>query len=164
MVRQFPRERPLAPTFRAGLPPWQSLHAEHQKAPSLPRQPAMVDDRHMTQGVAPGEQEVHQGRQDGCGGHAGHRHLEDDERIPVFAKMADASHKHGCPIFMQLFHAGPQAFLEEGQQTISSSSLTDDEVSELTASMPPRALTVAEIADLVDKFAVTGSARSKSRV
>lgn len=83
------------------------------------------------------------------------RHLEDDTYIPVFAKMAEASHRHGCPIFMQLFHAGPQAFLEEGRQTISSSSLTDAEVLELTASMEPRELTVAEIEDLVDKFAAT---------
>ena len=90
------------------------------------------------------------------------RHLEDDELIPVFAKMADAAHKHGCPIFMQLFHAGPQAFLKEGQQTISSSSLTDDEVSELTASMNPHELTVAEIGDLVDKFATTAVRAQKA--
>jgi 2,4-dienoyl-CoA reductase (NADPH2) len=90
------------------------------------------------------------------------RHLEDDELIPVFAKMADASHKHGCPIFMQLFHAGPQAFLKEGQQTISSSTLTEHEVSEFTASMNPRALTVAEIGDLVDKFAATAVRAQKA--
>lgn len=90
------------------------------------------------------------------------RHLEDDELIPVFAKMANASHKHGCPIFMQLFHAGPQAFLKEGQQTISSSSLTDGEVSELTASMNPHELTVAEIGDLVDKFAATAVRAQKA--
>ncbi len=81
------------------------------------------------------------------------RHLEDDKNIPVFAKIADAIHKHGCPTFIQLFHAGPQAFLEEGQQTISSSSLTEREVSELTASMNPKELTPVEIEDLVDKFA-----------
>ena len=34
------------------------------------------------------------------------RHLEDDTYIPVFAKMAEASHRHGCPIFMQLFQIG----------------------------------------------------------
>ncbi len=81
------------------------------------------------------------------------RHLEDDRNIPVFAKIAEAVHKHDCPIFMQLFHAGPQAFLEPGLQTISSSTLTDSEVSELSASMKPHELTVSEIEDLVDKFA-----------
>ncbi|MBN1567769.1 MAG: FAD-dependent oxidoreductase [Acidobacteria bacterium] len=84
-----------------------------------------------------------------------HRHLEDDQNIPVFAKIAEAVHRHDCPIFMQLFHAGPQAFLPSGQQTISSSSLTESEVSERTASMIPKELTVPEIEDLVDKFAST---------
>ena len=81
------------------------------------------------------------------------RHLEDDTNVPVFAKIAAAIHKHDCPAFMQLFHAGPQAFLKDGLQTISSSSLTADEVSMLTASMNPKELTVPEIEDLVDKFA-----------
>lgn len=63
------------------------------------------------------------------------RYLVDDEGIPVFAKIAEAVHKHDCPVFMQLFHAGPQAFLGEGQQTVSASSLTETEISELTASM-----------------------------
>jgi len=81
------------------------------------------------------------------------RHLVDDENIPAFAKIAEAIHKHDCPVFMQLFHAGPQAFLGENLQTISASSLTANEVSELTASMIPRELTIPEIEDLVDKFA-----------
>ena len=81
------------------------------------------------------------------------RHLEDDKNIPVFGQIAEAIHKHGCPTFMQLFHAGPQAMLKKGQQTISSSSLTENEISELMASMNPKELTVPEIEDLVDKFA-----------
>ena len=83
------------------------------------------------------------------------RHLVDDENIPVFAKIAEAIHKHDCPVFMQLFHAGPQAFLSGELQTVSASSLTEREISELTASMKPRELTVPEIEDLVDKFAAT---------
>jgi 2,4-dienoyl-CoA reductase (NADPH2) len=83
------------------------------------------------------------------------RHLEDDHHISVFSEIADAVHKHGCPIFMQLFHAGPQAMLKEGLQTISSSSLTESEIRERMASMNPRELTVPEIEDLVDKFAGT---------
>jgi 2,4-dienoyl-CoA reductase (NADPH2) len=90
------------------------------------------------------------------------RHLDDDKYIPIFAKMAEAAHKHGCPILMQLFHAGPQAFLKEGQQTISASSLSDAEVSELTASMNPKELTIAGIEDLVDKFAGTAVRAQKA--
>ncbi len=84
------------------------------------------------------------------------RHLVDDNNIPVLGKIADVAHKHGCPIFVQMFHAGPQAILKgTGIQTVSSSSLTESEVAELTASMAPRALTISEIEDMVDIFAAT---------
>jgi 2,4-dienoyl-CoA reductase (NADPH2) len=83
------------------------------------------------------------------------RRLEDDRNIPVVAKIADGIHKYDCPVFMQLFHAGPQAFLRGGLQTVSSSSLTEGEISVLTAPMKPKELTIAEIEDLVDKFANT---------
>jgi 2,4-dienoyl-CoA reductase (NADPH2) len=81
------------------------------------------------------------------------RHLESDDRIPIFAKIADTIHKNGGLTFMQLFHAGPQAMLKKGLQTVSSATLTEYEVKELTAGQTPRQLTVSEIHDLVDKFA-----------
>lgn len=90
------------------------------------------------------------------------RHLVDDENIPAFAKIAEAIHKHDCPVFMQLFHAGPQAFLSGELQTISASSLTENEISELTASMKPRELTIPEIEGLVDKFASTAVRAKKA--
>jgi 2,4-dienoyl-CoA reductase (NADPH2) len=90
------------------------------------------------------------------------RHLEDDRYIPIFRDMAEAVHKHGCPIFMQLFHAGPQAFLREGQKTISSSILTQEEAAELTAPMIPKELAISEIEDLVDKFAGTAVRAQKA--
>lgn len=83
------------------------------------------------------------------------RHLQDDTNLPAMQKIAEAIHKHDCPVFMQIFHAGPQAFLEEGLQTISSSALTDEERVELTASMAPKELTIPEIETLVDKFTNT---------
>jgi 2,4-dienoyl-CoA reductase (NADPH2) len=81
------------------------------------------------------------------------RHLENDSLIPVFAKIADAIHKNGGVVFMQLFHAGPQALLPKGFQTVSASALTENEAKELTVAQRPRELTIAEIHDLVEKFA-----------
>jgi 2,4-dienoyl-CoA reductase (NADPH2) len=81
------------------------------------------------------------------------RHMENDSYIPVFSKIAQGIHKNGGLVFMQLFHAGPQAWLKGGLQTVSSSTLTESEVKELTAAQVPRQLTVADIHDLVDKFA-----------
>jgi 2,4-dienoyl-CoA reductase (NADPH2) len=103
----------------------------------------------------------------------GTRHLADNTNIPALQAIADAAHKHGCPIFAQLFHTGPQALLKEGR-TISASSLTRDEIIELTASGPQAILTedqkqelaasmnptepvIPEIEDLVDKFAATAA-------
>ena len=83
------------------------------------------------------------------------RHLQDETNLPAMRKIAEVIHKHDCPAFMQIFHAGPQAFLEEGQRTITSSALTEEEQVELTARMNPKQLTVPEIEDLVDKFATT---------
>lgn len=91
------------------------------------------------------------------------RILDDDVRIPTYRKIADASHKHGCPIVMQLFHAGPQALLVgTGMQSVSASSLTEKEVEDLTASMNPHELTTAEVEDLVDKFASTAVRAQKA--
>jgi 2,4-dienoyl-CoA reductase (NADPH2) len=81
------------------------------------------------------------------------RHMENDSYIPVFSKIADVIHKNGGIVFMQIFHAGPQAWLKPGLQTVSSSVLTENEVKELSAFIVPKQLTVPEIHDLVDKFA-----------
>lgn len=83
------------------------------------------------------------------------RHLQDDTNLSAMREIAEAIHKHDCPVFMQIFHAGPQAFLEEGLQTISASTLTEDEQNELLVRMCPQELTIPEIEDLVDKFANT---------
>lgn len=83
------------------------------------------------------------------------RHLQDETNLPAMREIAAVIHKHDCPAFMQIFHAGPQAFLEEGQRTITSSALTEEEQIELTARMDPEELTIPEIEELVDKFATT---------
>jgi 2,4-dienoyl-CoA reductase (NADPH2) len=107
------------------------------------------------------------------------RHLVDDTNLPALRAISEAAHRHGCPIFVQLFHTGPQALLKEGLQTISASRLTENEIIEFTASGPqalltedqkaelagsmnPRELTIAEIEDLVDKFAGTAVRAQKA--
>jgi len=81
------------------------------------------------------------------------RSLEDDKYIPAWAKLVEVMHKHDTPTFLQLFHAGPQARLRPGLQTVSSSALTESEAKDLDAPMVPRELTIAEIEELIDKFA-----------
>jgi 2,4-dienoyl-CoA reductase (NADPH2) len=90
--------------------------------------------------------------------------LNDDEHIPGFSELTGVIHKHGCKTLQQLFHAGPWHDPESGLQPISSSSLTADEIlglvpsevpKSLTNKQLPRGVTIAEIEDLVDKFAST---------
>jgi 2,4-dienoyl-CoA reductase (NADPH2) len=83
------------------------------------------------------------------------RYLSDDTNMTAVSKIAEVIHKHDCPAFMQLFHAGPQAMLVGGLRTISSSGLTEEERIELMAPQPPKKMTISEIEDMVDKFADT---------
>ena len=52
-----------------------------------------------------------------------HFRIDDDEYIPGWTKVAEASHKHGVPIFAQMVHAGPWHRTEmSGLQPIASSA------------------------------------------
>ena len=82
-------------------------------------------------------------------------HFEDDKFIPDFRELTRVIHKHGCPTFMQLFHAGPwHQSRVDGLQPVSSSSLTRSELPDPKFySDVPRGLTIAEIEGLIDKYA-----------
>ena len=50
-------------------------------------------------------------------------HIDSDEYIPAFARIADAAHKHGCPCSVQLQHAGawnPTGLLPKRDTAIAS--------------------------------------------
>lgn len=95
--------------------------------------------------------------------------LNDDEHIPGFSEITGVIHVNGGKTFQQLFHAGPWHDPESGLQPISSSSLTSDEIlnlipSEVPKSLKqlPRGMTVAEIEDIIDKFASTAERARKA--
>jgi len=88
--------------------------------------------------------------------------IDDDKYIPLLSKLTQAIHKHGCPTFLQLYHSGPwhkkQLF---GLQPIAASSV--DMSSELDRPKDmPRALTISEIEELVDKFASAAERAQKA--
>jgi 2,4-dienoyl-CoA reductase (NADPH2) len=92
------------------------------------------------------------------GGASGPAHLaiDDDKYIPGLSDLAKAIHKHGCPTFIQLGHAGlkhPVAF--SGLQPVGASSLTKEQFPLSTGRKytPGKELTIPEIEALVDKFA-----------
>jgi 2,4-dienoyl-CoA reductase (NADPH2) len=86
--------------------------------------------------------------------------IDDDKFIPGLRELAEVIHGHGCPTFLQLNHPGPkQSQKISGSQPVASTSLDPDE--KVTRSLDPaRALSIAEIEELMDKFA-KGAARAQ---
>jgi 2,4-dienoyl-CoA reductase (NADPH2) len=89
-------------------------------------------------------------------------HLDDDKLIPSYKELTDIVHQHGCPIFIQLMHAGawfpPGQGVEAGDR-VSASALTQEELPG-TAFVPPRELSIAEIKDMIDIY-VRAAERAK---
>ena len=77
------------------------------------------------------------------------RHLQDETNLEDMKLIAEAVHQYDRPVFMQIFHTGPQAYLLGGMQTISSSSIDESESAELLIRQTPHALTIPEIKEIV---------------
>jgi 2,4-dienoyl-CoA reductase (NADPH2) len=78
--------------------------------------------------------------------------IDSDEFIPGFARLADTIHRHDCPAMVQLFHVGPMSppFFE-GPQPVAASSIPRNE-SPRPQWAESRALTIAEIEEIADRF------------
>jgi len=92
--------------------------------------------------------------------HPGQPRFDDNKFMPDFQKITEAVHKYDCRIFAQIHHAGPwhgifNTMSNEGLQPVSSSGLSRSELQALGMDfgMPLRELSVAEIKELVKKFA-----------
>ncbi len=77
--------------------------------------------------------------------------IDDDKYIPGLSELAKEIHQHGCPAFIQLLHSGPwhRSWLS-GIQPIAASSF---EEGVHTGFEPSIEATVAEVEDIIDKFA-----------
>lgn len=85
-------------------------------------------------------------------------HLDDDKFIPGFQRLTEAVHKHGCPVSLQLQHAGPwnpTGLLPRDpkiRDVKCASALTQEELPGPDF-LPCRAMTVQEIEDQIDLWA-----------
>lgn len=94
--------------------------------------------------------------------------IDDDRYIEGLKELVDVIHKHGCPTFMQMNHDGPwQARLGidpnppfEGPPIAASPVWVEAEAD--FHNEKPRALTIPEIEDLVDKFAAAAERAKKA--
>jgi 2,4-dienoyl-CoA reductase-like NADH-dependent reductase (Old Yellow Enzyme family) len=83
--------------------------------------------------------------------------VDDDSKIPALKQLVDSMHVHGTKIFAQLNHSGRQVIpgFAGLPEAVSASAVKD-----LSTGTRPRALTVAEIERIVQRFA-DGAARCK---
>lgn len=84
--------------------------------------------------------------------------IDHDRFITGFYRLANAVHKYGAKIFVQLHHAGRQgnSLLTDGKQIVAPSPVMCKGVGE-----QPRELTTAEVKELVQKF-IAGAVRAKT--
>ncbi len=56
--------------------------------------------------------------------------IADDRYIPSLAKLSEAVHKHGCPIFLQISHAGPDHDTKAsgGKNPLGPSALSREDI------------------------------------
>jgi len=89
-------------------------------------------------------------------------HLDDDKYIPSYTELVQVIHKHGCPVFLQLFHAGPwnPTGLLPKRDTKSASTLTESELPGPGFAIP-RGVSLTEIEELIQMF-VKAAARAKT--
>jgi 2,4-dienoyl-CoA reductase (NADPH2) len=80
-------------------------------------------------------------------------HLDDDKYIPGYSELTQVIHKHGCPVFLQLFHAGPwnPTGLLPKRDTKSASTLTESELPGPGFAIP-RGVSLSEVEDLIHLF------------
>jgi 2,4-dienoyl-CoA reductase-like NADH-dependent reductase (Old Yellow Enzyme family) len=76
--------------------------------------------------------------------------VDDDSKIPALKQLVDSVHAHGTRIFAQLNHSGRQVISNFAgiTEAVSASSVKD-----LSTGTRPRALTLAEIERIVQRFA-----------
>ena len=92
--------------------------------------------------------------------HPGQPRFEDDKFMPGYQKITEVVHKYDCRIYAQIHHAGPlhgifNTMMNDGVQPVSSSGLSRSELQAMGMDfgMPLRELSIAEIKEIVKKFA-----------
>jgi len=82
--------------------------------------------------------------------------IDDDSFIPGYEKLAEAVHKHGAKLFLQMFHAGRYSF----SFLIKQKAVAPSVVWTRYTKEEPRELSIDEIKEIEQKFA-DGSLRAK---
>jgi 2,4-dienoyl-CoA reductase (NADPH2) len=86
--------------------------------------------------------------------------VDDDRFLPDIEALAAEVHKHGCPLFLQFYHRGPWGGVYAVDRVrMSASGVTVQSPFDVYGEEPPRAMTLADIEEVVEAF-VGGAARA----
>jgi 2,4-dienoyl-CoA reductase (NADPH2) len=85
--------------------------------------------------------------------------IDDDRYIENLRELSTEVHRYGCPIFTQLYHRGPWGGVYQMlAPRVAASAVTLVSEFDVHEAEPPRALTIGEIDEIVDRYA-SGAAR-----
>ncbi len=80
--------------------------------------------------------------------------IDDDKYIKDISELTKVIHKHGCPTFVQFYHRGPWGGVYKIlAPRIAASAVTLKSEFDVQEEEPPKELTIAEIEELVDRYA-----------
>jgi 2,4-dienoyl-CoA reductase (NADPH2) len=89
--------------------------------------------------------------------------IDDDKYIRGWSELVQVIHKHDCRTFLQLHHYGQwHESLATGLQPISASALTKRDAPTEEGGLLPREATIAEIEEIIDKFAFAAEQAAKA--
>jgi 2,4-dienoyl-CoA reductase-like NADH-dependent reductase (Old Yellow Enzyme family) len=80
----------------------------------------------------------------------GYAHVDTDGTIPFWRELGERVHQHGCPYILQVVHAGRERILPSLRW---EKALSSSDKPEPVNGFPARAMTIAEIHEVVDMFA-----------
>lgn len=80
--------------------------------------------------------------------------LDDDKYIQDVSRLTEVIHRYGCPAFVQFYHRGPWGGVYALMAPpVAASAVTIKSEFDVHEDQPPRALTIPEIKELVDRYA-----------
>lgn len=79
--------------------------------------------------------------------------IDDDKYIKDIRQLTAAIHKYDCPTFAQLYHRGPWGGIYTLMApAVAASSVTLSTIFDVHEEKPPKALTIAEIEEIAERF------------
>jgi 2,4-dienoyl-CoA reductase (NADPH2) len=80
--------------------------------------------------------------------------VDDDKYLKNLRELPAEVHEHGCPLFVQFYHRGPWGGpYHTVARRVAASAVTFPSVFDVHEAEPPEVLTIAEIEELVERYA-----------